>query len=116
QGKNLLLTPGIYDLSAPIRVNRPGTVVLGLGFATLHPVNGTAAMTTADADGIIHTGLLCKDGPMRSPVLLEVGADGSKKDHNKNPISFHDVFFLLGGAAVFRALVNLKTNSNDTIV
>jgi hypothetical protein len=49
-GKDLLLTPGVYDLSEPIRVLRPDTVVLGLGFATLHPVNGTAAMTTADAD------------------------------------------------------------------
>jgi hypothetical protein len=31
----------------------PNTVVLGLGFATLRPIHGTAAMTTADADGII---------------------------------------------------------------
>ena len=27
-------------------------VVLGLGFATLRPMKGTAAMTTADAEGI----------------------------------------------------------------
>ncbi len=30
-GKDLLLTPGIYDLAAPIHIRRPGTVVLGLG-------------------------------------------------------------------------------------
>ncbi|HMD67563.1 MAG TPA: hypothetical protein VKF42_01705, partial [Chitinivibrionales bacterium] len=29
QGKNLILTPGIYVLSTPILVQRPGTVVLG---------------------------------------------------------------------------------------
>src|SRR5258708_4127177 len=45
QGKNLILTPGIYELTAPIRVMRPHAVVLGLGFATLRPLNGTAAMT-----------------------------------------------------------------------
>src|SRR5580698_9227927 len=32
QGKNLILTPGIYELIEPIRVARPRTVVLGLGF------------------------------------------------------------------------------------
>jgi len=52
QGKNLILTPGIYELTAPIRATRPHTVVLGLGFATLRPMKGTAAMTTADVDGI----------------------------------------------------------------
>ena len=36
-GKNLVLTPGVYNLSAPIVVTRPDTVVLGLGFATLVP-------------------------------------------------------------------------------
>ena len=94
QGRDLLLTPGIYDLSEPIRVNRPDTVVLGLGFATLRPTNGTAAMTTADADGIIIAGVLFDAGGVRSPVLLEVGPpSGSKRSHGKNPISLHDVFF-----------------------
>ena len=116
RGKDLLLTPGIYDLSAPIRVIRPDTVVLGLGFATLRPTNGTAAMTTADADGIIIAGLLFDAGATQSPVLLEVGPSGSKSSHARNPISLHDVFFRVGGAAVGRTLVNLKINSNDTIV
>src|SRR5665213_461004 len=114
--RDLLLTPGIYNLSAPIRVTRPNTVVLGLGFATLRPTNGTAAMTTADADGIIIAGVLFDAGAAESPVLLEVGPNGSKATHAKNPISLHDVFFRVGGAAVGRTLVNLKINSNDTIV
>ena len=61
-GKNLLLTPGIYELTEPIRVTRADTVVMGLGFATLKPVNGTAAMTTADVDGVILSGLLIDAG------------------------------------------------------
>src|SRR6202522_3176601 len=115
-GKNLLFTPGIYDLTSPIRVTRPNTVVLGFGFATLHPIRGTAAMTAADVDGIIIAGLLFDAGPIQSPVLLQVGPDGSSASHTKNPISLHDVFFRVGGAAVGRTLVNLKINSNDTIV
>jgi len=115
-GKNLLLTPGIYDLSEAIRITRPDAVVMGLGFATLRPVKGTAAMTTADVDGVILAGLLFDAGEEISPVLLEVGPEGSKAGHAKNPISLHDVFFRVGGAGVGRAKVNLLINSNDTIV
>ena len=116
KGMNLLFTPGIYDLTAPIRVTRGDTVVLGLGFATLRPTNGTAAMIAADVDGIIVAGLLFDAGPAESPVLLEIGSSGASKRHTTNPISLHDVFFRVGGAAVGRTLINLKINSNDTIV
>jgi hypothetical protein len=115
-GKNLILTPGIYELTAPIRVTRPHTVVLGLGFATLRPVKGTAAMTTADADGIEIAGLLFDAGPNESPVLLEVGPEASHARHAEAPITLHDVFFRVGGAGVGRAKVNLRINSNDTLV
>src|SRR5260370_20014788 len=98
KGKNLLLTPGIYELTEAIHITRPDTVVMGLGFATLHPVNGTAAMTTADADGIIIAGILFDAGPTQSPVLLEIGPDKSQASHAKNPISLHDVFFRVGAA------------------
>jgi hypothetical protein len=115
-GKNLLITPGLYDLEEPIRVTRANTVVMGLGFATLRPINGTAAMTTSDADGIIVAGLLIDAGPVQSPVLLQVGPRTSHASHTKNPISLHDVFFRDGGAAVGRTIGNLEINSNGTIV
>src|SRR5580698_7806099 len=81
RGKDLLLTPGIYDLTEALHVTRPNTVVLGLGFATLRPTQGTAAMTTSDADGIILAGLLFDAGAAKSPMLLEVGPAGSKASH-----------------------------------
>ncbi len=116
KGKNLLFTPGIYDLDETLRVARADTVVLGLGFATLRPRNGVAAMTVADVDGAILAGLLFDAGADSSPVLLEVGPPGSKARHAKNPISLHDVFFRVGGAGVGRAAVSLRINSSDTIV
>jgi hypothetical protein len=115
-GKNLLFTPGIYDITEPIRVTRADTVVMGLGFATLRSVNGTAILTTADADGIIVAGLLLDAGPVQSPVLAQIGPKGSYTGHAKNPISLHDVFFRDGGAGVGRTIGNLEINSNDTIV
>ena len=39
-GQNLIFTPGIYQLTSTIQVNRADTVVLGMGFATLVPNNG----------------------------------------------------------------------------
>ena len=116
QGKHLLFTPGIYPLTEPIRVLRPNTVILGLGFATLKPVNGAAAMTTADADGVILAGLLFDAGEKQSPVLLEIGSEHNRVSHAKNPISLHDIFFRIGGAGVGRAQVNLRVNANDTLI
>ena len=116
KGKHLLLTPGNYELTEPIRVPHPDTVVMGLGFATLRPINGTAALTTADADGIIVAGLLVDAGPKLSPILMQVGEEGSHVGHAKNPISLHDVFFRVGGAGPGSAGVDLEINSNDTIV
>lgn len=116
KGKHLLLAPGIYNLTEPIRVLQPNTIVMGLGFATLRPTKGTAAMTTADEDGIEIAGLLFDAGPVKSPVLLQVGPEGSKGDHAKNPIALHDVFFRVGGAAEGRTEGNLEINSCNTIV
>ena len=115
-GKDLLLTPGIYDLTEPIRVTHPNTVVLGLGFATLHPTNGNAAITTTDADGIILAGLLIDAGPKLSPVLVQIGPHTSTARHQRDPISLSDIFFRVGGAGIGRANINLEINSNDTLV
>ena len=116
RGKHLLFTPGIYELVEPLRVTRPGTVVMGLGFATLRPINGNAALVTGDQNGIILAGLLIDAGATRSPVLVQIGQQGSHARHAKNPISLHDVFFRVGGAGVGRAGIDLEINSNDTIV
>jgi len=116
KGKDLLLTPGNYELDDAIRVTRPNTIVMGLGFATLKPTHGTPAMTTADADGIDIAGVLFDAGVEKSPVLLQVGSKGSKARHRANPICLHDVFFRVGGAGAGSAQTDLEINSSDTIV
>ena len=115
-GKDLLLTPGIYDLTEPIRVTRKDAIVLGLGYATLLPTNGTAAMTVADVDGVTISGLLFDAGEKQSPVLLEVGPPHSHAGHAANPTSLHDVFFRVGGAAVGKVSANLIINSNNVLI
>jgi hypothetical protein len=115
-GKNLLLTPGTYDLKEPIRVTRKDTVVFGLGFATLHPTDGKAAMEIADVDGVTVSGILFDAGEQISPVLLKVGSSGSHVAHARDPISLHDVFFRVGGAGVGKTTANLVIDSDNTIV
>ena len=116
KGMHVIFTPGIYDITETVRVTKPNTVVMGLGYATLRPTNGVTALSIADVDGVVLAGMLFDAGPESSPVLLEVGPDGSNVRHAKNPTSLHDVYFPVGGAGVGRAAVSLQINSNDVIV
>jgi hypothetical protein len=114
-GLNLLFTPGVYHLSAPINITRADTVVLGLGLATLVPDNGTAAITTADVNGIDIAGLLISAGTTNSPVLVQIGPSGSSASHASDPIELQDVFLRVGGDVAGKATQSLVVNSANTI-
>ncbi|MFI6074447.1 RICIN domain-containing protein [Actinoplanes sp. NPDC051343] len=114
-GKNLLVTPGVYHLNAPINITRANTVVLGLGLATFMPDNGVTAITTADVDGIDVAGLLISAGTTNSQMLMQVGPAGSSASHASDPIALQDVFFRVGGDVAGKATQSLVVNSSDTI-
>ncbi|MFI6495327.1 coagulation factor 5/8 type domain-containing protein [Streptomyces sp. NPDC050564] len=116
QGLHLLLTPGIYHLDQPIQVNRPHTVVLGLGYATLIPDNGVTALKTADVDGVRLAGFLIDAGPVNSSTLLEVGPAGASANHSANPTTVQDVFIRIGGAGAGKATTSMVINSRHTII
>ena len=63
----------MYHLDQAIEVTHPDTVVLGLGFPTVVPDNGKAAIRALNARGDIFSGLLFDAGVQRSDVLLQVG-------------------------------------------
>jgi hypothetical protein len=121
-GQNLILSPGVYELHAPIVVSRPGTVVMGLGFATLIPQDGNVAMETAEAPGIKLSGMIFDAGPRRSPALLVVGgrhvgwwwAHGETAPDDPNLVQ--DVFFRIGGAEPGQAKNALIVNTDHTIL
>ncbi len=116
-GKNLIVTPGIYQLNQPINVTNPNTVVLGLGYATLVPTAGTAALTVADVDGVQVAGLVIDAGLITSPVLVEVGDPArTNVSHAANPTTLNDVFFRIGGATAGSATTSLKVDSNNVIL
>ncbi|MFD2495037.1 coagulation factor 5/8 type domain-containing protein [Amycolatopsis jiangsuensis] len=114
-GKNLLVTPGVYHLDQTVQVTRPGTVVLGLGIATLVPDRGITAMDVADVDGVKVAGLLIDAGTTNSDTLMRVGQPGSRADHAADPTSLHDLYFRVGGAVAGKATTSLVVNSNNVI-
>ncbi|MFE1587482.1 coagulation factor 5/8 type domain-containing protein [Streptomyces sp. NPDC058737] len=116
QGLHLLLTPGVYHLDQTVDVERAGTVVLGLGYATLVPDNGVTALRVADVDGVRLAGFLVDAGPVNSPTLLEIGPEGASADHAANPTTVQDVFVRIGGAGPGKATTSMVVNSRHTIV
>ena len=116
QGLNLLFTPGVYTIDQTINVTRANTVVLGIGYATLVPVNGVVPMSVSDVDGVKISGLLFDAGTTNSPVLLQVGPNGSAASHAGNPTTIQDVFFRIGGRIAGKATTSLLVNSNNAII
>ena len=116
-GKDLILTPGVYNLNQPIVVSRPGTVVLGLGLATLVPQHGNAAMVVTPNHGVKLSGLIVDAGPVNSPVLVSVGLPGLGGS-STDPDVIQDVFFRIGGAETTptSATVSLLDNASNSII
>jgi len=112
---HLLLTPGVYRLTEPLRVTRADTIVLGLGLVTLLAERGTKALSVADIPGVVIAGLMFDAGAVNSPVLMEVGPRGAARDHRGNPTCLSDLFFRVGGASVGNATTCLEINSRGVI-
>jgi autotransporter-associated beta strand protein len=114
-GLNLIITPGVYQLSAPLVVTKPDTIILGLGYATLVPENGTPALTISDVDGVKVAGLLFDAGPALSPTLLQVGTTNSALDHSSDPIFLYDISMRVGGATPGTTGSCLQINANNVV-
>jgi hypothetical protein len=119
RGKNLLLTPGVYGIDRSIEVQRPDTVVLGLGHATLTAMRGAVPLKVADRAGIVVAGVTIDAGTKLSPVLLQVGGHhghGWGRSSARNPITLSDVYFRVGGPRIGRATTALEINADHVLV
>jgi hypothetical protein len=125
RGKNLIFTPGIYNVSRTIEVKRPDTIVLGMGLATISPQDGVVPMTVADVKGVEISDLIFDAGAVNSPVLLQIGtghaSNGQATEHNhwsdpSDPTTLSDVYFRIGGAHVGKATLSLEVNSDNVIL
>jgi hypothetical protein len=124
-GQNLLFTPGIYHLDSALQVRRPDTVLLGLGFATLIPTQGTSAIRVGDVPGVKLAGLLIDAGPVKSANLVEVGTQltqllpqnlRAQLSSANDPTTLSDVFFRIGGDIAGKAETALTVNSDNVLL
>jgi hypothetical protein len=117
RGKNLIFTPGVYDVDRTIAVRRPDTIVLGLGMATLTADNGVVPMTVADVPGVDVSGLIFDAGTRTSPALLVFGNPlGLGHGQASDPGALQDVFFRIGGPHVGKAITSLVVGRDNTIL
>jgi hypothetical protein len=75
--------------------------------------------------GVEISGLIFEAGPVKSPVLLQVGTrraantparDRSGWSDRNDPTALHDVYFRIGGAHVGKATVSLEVNADNAIL
>ncbi len=116
-GKNILFTPGVYNIDRSIDVWRPNTVVLGLGHATLTAVKGATPLQIEDVPGVVVAGLTIDAGTQKSSALLRVGrTHGHGFTQPNNPTTLQDVYFRVGGPHVGKTTTALEVNSDDVLI
>ena len=124
-GQNLLLTPGIYNLDQALAVNRPDQVVLGLGFATLVPTRGNAAVRVGDVPGVKLAGLLIDAGTVKSQNLVVIGSGLAQLlpprlrgylSNPADPTTLSDVFLRVGGDIAGKTETGLTVNSDNVLL
>jgi hypothetical protein len=116
KGKNILFAPGIYPLDESLKISRKGTLVMGLGLATLVPVTAKPAIEIADVEGVTVCGFLIDAGEKKSDALLIAGSGVTAKTHGQNPLFLYDMFFRVGGPHIGTAKSCLVINSNNVCV
>ncbi len=114
-GKNLIFTPGVYNLNQTLLVTRPDTIVLGIGFPTLIPQNGVVSMIVLPSKGVSLSGMIFDAGIPNSPLLLQFGTPFGASP-TSDPSALQDVYFRIGGAEPGQATVSLSVGSNNTIL
>ncbi len=118
EGKHLLFTPGIYILEAPLDVKIEGTVLLGIGYATLKigDGNSSAAIRVEDVGGVRIADILVDAGRF-SKNMVVVGTENAKADHRTDPTVLSNLYLRIGGAENRHTETEsaLVIHSNDVI-
>ena len=107
EGKDIVLTPGIFSLEQTLVIRHPDQVILGLGLATLvAPSNGSPCIRVdPQVPGVRIAGVMLEasvrdSSPAQGPSsLLEWGSEGvSDPGLEHRPGGLFDVFCRVGGA------------------
>ena len=116
KGKNLLLTPGLYEIAESIEVENEDTVVLGIGHATLRAMKGATPLKVAGKSGIVIAGVTIDAGEVKSDILLQVGDKYGSSPNASNPLTLSDVYFRIGGPYIGKARLALEVNADNVLI
>lgn len=124
RGKNLLFTPGVYDIARSITIARAGTVVLGLGHPTLTSVGGATPLVIADRAGIVVAGVTVDAGTTESEALVTVGGAGARGANEArpdsstlaDPLTLSDVYLRVGGPHIGKTKVAMRIDSDNVLI
>jgi len=78
-GEHVVLTPGIYNLTAPLQIDQPDIVLLGIGLPILISTTGEPCVVVGSVSGVRAGGFILQAGPSSNPVtptLLRWGSEG----------------------------------------
>ncbi len=122
RGKNLLLTPGVYDVDRSLVIRRDDTVVLGMGQATLTAVDGAVPVVVRpEATGVVVAGVTIDAGTRLSPTLMHIagrpGRSGDRRPAAEAPTTtLNDVYFRVGGPHIGKADISLLIDADDVLI
>ena len=126
-GLHVVLSPGIYNLTAPLTLSTSGQVLLGIGMATLvAPKDGRPCVYVKGlAKGVRVAGLMLQAAASTSvpkvvPVssLLEWGEVGTSSGEASAPGILSDIFARVGGPDIDRSIgvdVVLRIHSSHVV-
>ena len=111
-GKDLLLSPGIYNFTKSLIIKKSNQVILGMGLATIvAPLDGTPCIKVqSHLEGVHIAGIMLEASELtqrpsnyKIASLLEWGDQGIQDPGNRqNPGTLHDIFVRVGGSTFNR--------------
>ena len=122
-GKNLILTPGVYKLTRALHVVHPDTIIMGLGLATVTPINGTAAIQVDDVGwgADLRLNSRRQHHPLRCiaagrPAAQPATQPSQIDPQGRNPTTLSNVFVRVGGSYAGRATTSFEINQDHVLI
>ncbi len=116
KGKNILFTPGVYEITHSIKLTKPGTIMIGLGLTTLQSGNGNSILEISDVDNVTVSSIMFDAGKIPSETLCRVGETNSSNPHLLNPTFLYDLYFRVGGPFEGSTSSCLIINSKNVVI
>lgn len=121
-GKSIILTPGYYNIDAPIVITNHNTVLLSLGMVTVENQNsGECLIINDDLNNVKVAGIVIQASESSVGITNTLIKVGNTVKNNSSNIFLHDIFVRVGGPSLKPTNNNrvdkmMVINSNNVIL